>query len=148
MKLSLKSHRFFSMIRCLVLCRNCPGFLAIQVIQWTHVSCSSAEYPSKTQLKIKSREISFAHNLFICCRIVLKCCTEYDSYTTGFYARFQYDSTVEMGVMGDLVKFLFNILFAWISYIAIATRYLIYYLYPYNGNKISIQTSGNLLFLV
>ena len=64
-------------------------------------------YPSETYLKPKSREISFAHNLFI-------------SNSAVLYAEFQSDKTTETGVMDewDFVKFEFEMSFGRISYIA------------------------------
>ena len=41
--------------------------------------CCNIGYHSKTHLKLKSRDISFVHIIHICCRIVFKFSTEYDS---------------------------------------------------------------------
>ena len=48
-------------------------------------------YPSETHLTLKSREISFVHNIRFSCPIVLKFCTEYGSITDVFRAKFQND---------------------------------------------------------
>ena len=45
-------------------------------------------YPSKTHLKLKCREVSFAHNLFRSCPIVVKFCTEHDSDSAVIWANF------------------------------------------------------------
>ena len=48
-------------------------------------------YPSKTHLKLKSREISFVHNIRFSCPIVLKFCTEHGSITAVLCATFRDD---------------------------------------------------------
>ena len=57
------------------------------------------EYPSETHLNPKSREIPFAHILFLSCSIVFKCCTEYGSDTVVLCAKFQNDWTFATDVM-------------------------------------------------
>ena len=67
-------------------------------------------YLSKTHLKPKSCEISFAHNLFINYLIVLKPCTKHDSDTALFCARFRNNWTTETNVMDeqDFTRFEFK----------------------------------------
>ena len=59
-------------------------------------ACCNIGYPSETHLKIKSREISFAHNLLISCQIALKICTGHGSITAVLCANFQNNLTTEM----------------------------------------------------
>ena len=52
-------------------------------IWWRHHAqggMCNIEYPSETHLKFKYREVSFVHNLFSSCLIVLTLCTERSSY--------------------------------------------------------------------
>ena len=48
-------------------------------------------YPSETHLKLKSRDISFVHNIRFSCPIVLKFCTAHGSITAMPWAKFQND---------------------------------------------------------
>ena len=52
---------------------------------WYGGLCNNIIYPSKTHLKLKSREISFIHNIRFSCPIVLKFCTEHGSITAVSY---------------------------------------------------------------
>ena len=56
---------------------------------------------SETHLKLKSRKISFGHNLLRCCQTVLKFCTEHcdDSTTAVLCAIFHNDLTTETQVV-------------------------------------------------
>ena len=57
--------------------------------------------PFETHLKkLKSREIAFAHNLFISYPIFLKFCTEYGSITAVLHATFQSDWINRNGYYG------------------------------------------------
>ena len=56
------------------------------------------EYPSESHLRLKSREISFAHNLLLSCLIVLKFSTGHGSITAMLCAYFQNDLTAEIDV--------------------------------------------------
>ena len=60
-------------------------------------------YPSDTHLKLKSRDVSFAHNSFCSCPIVSKFGTEHDNDTAVPYAKIQNDWTTEWDVMDDRV---------------------------------------------
>ena len=64
------------------------------------VACNIG-YPSETYLKLKSHEISFAHNLFISNPIVLKFCTEHGSDTAMLSAKFQNNWTTDTDVMDE-----------------------------------------------
>ena len=48
-------------------------------------------YQSETHPKLKSREISFVHNVRFSCPIFLKFCTEHGSITAVLCAKFQND---------------------------------------------------------
>ena len=58
-------------------------------------------YPSETHLKPKSREISFAHNLFISYPNILKFCKEHGSYTAMLCVKFQSNWTTEKDVIDE-----------------------------------------------
>ena len=60
-----------------------------------------ARYQSETNLKPKSREISFVRNLLICYPTVLKFCTEDGSDAAVLCAKCQYDWTTETDVMDE-----------------------------------------------
>ena len=60
-------------------------------------------YRSETHLKLKSREISFVHNLLLSKSIVLKFCTEHDSEAAVLCAKFQNDWWTENSVMDERV---------------------------------------------
>ena len=89
---------------------------------WLLLQCSGAccnvRYAPETHLKIKSREISFNHNLLLIWQIVSKFCTEHGSVTAVFCAKFQNDLTTDMDVMGerDFARFEFKMSFVWIFY--------------------------------
>ena len=70
-------------------------------------------YPTETQLKLKSREVSFVHNFVLCCSIVLKCYSEHGSDTTMRCATFQNDRTTEKYVVRkrDFTRFEFEVSF-------------------------------------
>ena len=59
----------------------------------------SMRYPAETHLKLKSRKVSFTHNLFRTCPIGLVFRTEHGSDTAVLCAEFQNDWTNEMDVM-------------------------------------------------
>ena len=50
---------------------------------------SNIGYLSETQLKLKSRESSFAHDVLLSCQIALKLYTEHGSVTAVLCAKFQ-----------------------------------------------------------
>ena len=77
-------------------------------------------YPSEIHLKLKSREISFAHNPCFSWPITLKFCTEHGSITAMLCAKFQTDWTIETDVMDGQVfaRFEFKMSLGRISYIA------------------------------
>ena len=83
------------------------------------VLCSIG-YPSETHLELKSREVTFVHNLFITYPIVSTVCTEHGSDATVLFAKFQKEWTTETNVMGerDFARFEFKMSFGRISYIA------------------------------
>ena len=58
-------------------------------------------YLSKMHLKIKSREISFAHKLLTICQFILKLCTEHGSITAVLYSNFQNDLTIETDLQAE-----------------------------------------------
>ena len=81
-------------------------------------------YPSEIHLKLKSREISFAHNSCFSWPIDLRFCTEHGSITTVLCAKLQTDWTIEKDVMDerDFASFEFKMGFGRISYIAEYSR--------------------------
>ena len=58
-------------------------------------------YPSQIHLKLKSCEISFAHNSCFSWPIALKFCTAHGSITAVLRAKFQTDWTIETDVMDE-----------------------------------------------
>ena len=74
--------------------------------------------PPETQLKLKSREVWFAYNLFHNGPIPSKVCSEYGSDTAILSAKFQSDWTTETGIMHerDFARFEFKMNFGRISY--------------------------------
>ena len=78
-------------------------------------------YPSETHLKLKSRDISFVHNIRFHCPIGLKFCTEHGSDTAVLCAKFQNDRSTEAWVMDkrDFARFEFKMNFGRISYIVL-----------------------------
>ena len=58
-------------------------------------------YPSEIHLKLKPREISFAHNSCFSWPIALKFCTDHDSITAVLCAQFQTDWTIETAVVDE-----------------------------------------------
>ena len=64
-------------------------------------------YPSETYLKLKSREVSFAHNVFRNCPVILKFCTSHDSDTAVRCSKFQNDWTTDGDAIHkrDFVRF-------------------------------------------
>ena len=74
----------------------------------------------ETHLKLKSREVSFACNLFSSYPIILKFCTEHGNITAMLCAKFQNDCITETGVIEkrDFMIFEFKRSLRWISYIA------------------------------
>ena len=75
-------------------------------------------YPSETHLKLKSREISFVHNIR---PIGLKLCTEHGSDTAVLCAKFQTNRSTGRWVMSnrDVARFESKMNFGWISYVAL-----------------------------
>ena len=53
--------------------------------------CCNIGYPSEAHLKLKSREISFIHNINLSCLIILKFYTEHGSITAVLCAKCQND---------------------------------------------------------
>ena len=76
--------------------------------------------------KLKSHEISFAHNSCFSWPIPLKFCTEHGSITAVLCAKFQTDWIIEMDVMDerDFARFEFRMSCGRISYIAEYPSYL------------------------
>ena len=58
-------------------------------------------YPSETHLDLNSREVSFAHNLLLSHKIVLKSCTEHGSITAVLCTKFQNDWTNDTDVIDE-----------------------------------------------
>ena len=78
------------------------------MIQYVHIlwppeseGCYEVVYPTKTHRKHKSREISFAHNLFFIYQIVLKFYTEHGGITAVLCAQFHNDLAIKMDVMDE-----------------------------------------------
>ena len=80
----------------------------------------SIGYLSETHLKLKSREISFVHNICLKNPIVLDFCTQHGSITVVLCVKFQNDWTNATNVMDerDFARFEFEMSFDWISHIA------------------------------
>ena len=57
------------------------------IVKMRRGSAVQKGYPSETQLKLKSREIAFLHNISFSCPIVLKFCTEHGSDTAMLCAK-------------------------------------------------------------
>ena len=83
----------------------------------------------RNYLKLKFREISFAHNSCFSWPITLKFCTEHDSITAVLCAKFQTDWTIETDVVEEQVstrfEFIIKMSLRRISYIAQYPRVLI-----------------------
>ena len=75
-------------------------------------------YPSETHVKLKSREISFAHNLFIDFPILLNFSAMHGSITAVLSAKFQNDWSIERAIIDERVfaRFEFKMSFGRISY--------------------------------
>ena len=58
-------------------------------------------YPSEAHFKLKSREVSFAHNLLLNYPTVLNVYTEHDSLIVVFCTKYQNDWPNEMSVMDE-----------------------------------------------
>ena len=58
-------------------------------------------YPSEINLRLKSREISFAHNSCSRSPLALKFCTEHGSIIAVLCAKFQIDWTIETDVVDE-----------------------------------------------
>ena len=84
------------------------GFCAGTVMLKSGAMCNM-RYPSETHLKLKSRKISFVHNIRFSCPFVLKFCREYGSITAVLCTKFQNDWIIKKYVMGkqDLTRFEF-----------------------------------------
>ena len=59
------------------------------------------KYPSETHLKLKSRKISFVHNIHLNNPIVLNFCTEHGSITAMLCAKFENIWTTEIDIMDE-----------------------------------------------
>ena len=81
-------------------CRNKQGYLC------------NMEHPSETHLNLNSREVSFAHNLLLSYKVVLKFCTD----TAVLCTKFQNDWTNDTDVTDDR-DFEFKMIFGRISFI-------------------------------
>ena len=92
-------------------------------------------YPPETHFKLKSREVSFAHNLFRKWPIVLKFCTEHGSDTAVLCATFQNDWTIETDVMDEREFARFDV------YSHIQLEYFDSFLLLGNINKMKIVTN-------
>ena len=81
-------------------------------------------YPSETHLKLKSREISFAHEVLLDCEIVSKFCTKHGSINSVICANFQNDFKPAMDVLGerDCARLEFKMSFCRILYISTASQ--------------------------
>ena len=90
-------------------------------------------FPSERHLKLKSREVPFAHNS---CWIVLKFCSEYGSDTEVLNAKW----TTETDVMDErhFARFEFKMSFERISYIAQHSWTLVLVEFPLNGTDIIV----------
>ena len=93
---------YFLLYAITIPCHKFYGVLFHQHWGLCNVGC-----PSETDLKPKSREISFAHNLLLSYLIVLKFCTEHGSGSAVVYANFKNGRTVGAIVMyeRDFVRF-------------------------------------------
>ena len=81
-------------------CKNC-GVVFPHIRCWLWQSYWDRFYePSEAHLKLKSRKISFVHNVRFNCPIGLKFCIEYGSDTAVLCVRFQSDRSTEAWVMG------------------------------------------------
>ena len=82
--------------------------------------CWAIRYLSESHLKLKSREISFVHNLLINYPIALIFCAEHGSDTAMLCVKFRNDCRNVAYVMDgwDYVRFGFKMSFGRISYIA------------------------------
>ena len=80
----------------------------------------NVEYPPQTHLQLKSRKISFTHNLLIKYPIVLKYCAEHGNMSAVICAKLQIDWATETDAIEerDIAKFEFKMSFGRISYIA------------------------------
>ena len=115
-----------SLARCKYICLVRNGAPISDYARTWCVGCCDIEHPSETHIKLRSREISFAHNSLRNCQIVLKYCTEHGSITAVLCAKFQNDLTNEMDVLDerDFARFEFEMSFGRISHVATALRSL------------------------
>ena len=77
------------------------GDLSDFSLRWVSVRCYTRalyniRYPSEIHIKLKSREISFAHNSCFSWPIALKLCAEHGSIIAVLCAKFQTDWTNEI----------------------------------------------------
>ena len=63
--------------------------------------CCNKKYLTEIHLKLKSREISFVHNLMLSCQIIFKFSTEHGSVTAMLCANCQKDLTTEVDDMEE-----------------------------------------------
>ena len=103
----------------------CIWFCVLNMITlWaeSQISCQvlcNIGYPSETHLELKSRMISFVHNIRFRCPIVLKICTEHGSIIAVRYAKFRNDLIIDKYVRDkrDFMKFGLKMRFGRIYYI-------------------------------
>ena len=67
-----------------------------QIITGTETQFTQGLFQYK--LKLKSRQISFVHNLHLSCPIISKFCTEHSSVTAMLCANFQNNLATEINV--------------------------------------------------
>ena len=84
-------------------------------------------YSSKTRHKLKSREISLAHNLFLIYPTVSIFCTVHDNDTALRCVKFQNDWAAKMDILDgqDFARFEFKMNFGGSFYIATATGFVL-----------------------
>ena len=100
-----------------------PDIVLIHFISQCVWGLCNIGYPSETHIELKSREISFAHNLSISYPTVLEFHTEHGSIIAVLCAESQIDWTTETYVLDERVfaRFEFNMGFGQISYITQGT---------------------------
>ena len=74
---------------------------AITICFHPHRSHTNTYDTSETHLILKSRKVSFDHNINFSRRILLKVCTEHGSITAVLCANFQKDSPTKKGTMDE-----------------------------------------------
>ena len=88
--------------------------------QWSITANGCIGYPSETNLKIKSHEVSFVHTICVSSPIFWKIRTEHGSITAVLCAKFHNDWTREWNSMDkrDFTRLGFQMSFGWLSHIA------------------------------